>query len=98
MPFCYGYHKDAHTSLVGVRELAYDHRCFWSDKDVDRWIDETVGAPEEEAGGISKAEKTNVGEREGVSLLAWPGQSNMTGRRLPLRWFVMRLCGCKGCR
>ena len=26
--FYYGYHRDAHTSLVGVREAAKEHRCF----------------------------------------------------------------------
>ncbi|KAK5048177.1 hypothetical protein LTR84_005847 [Exophiala bonariae] len=38
--FWYGYHKDAHTSLVGVRELAQNgHRCFRSDEEVDSWIE-----------------------------------------------------------
>lgn len=68
--FWYGYHLDAHTSLVGVRELAgMGNRCFLSDKDVDTWISElsTVQA------------KT-------PKLFAYPAQSNMNGRRLPLRW------------
>lgn len=68
--FWYGYHVDAHTSLVGVREVAkMGNRCFLSDSEVDTWISElsTVQA---------KAPK----------LFAFPGQSNMNGRRSPLRW------------
>lgn len=34
--FWYGYHKDAHTSLVGVRELTKGtHHCFASDDEVE---------------------------------------------------------------
>lgn len=36
--FWYGYHRDAHTSLIGVRELATQHRCFATDAEVDDWI------------------------------------------------------------
>lgn len=36
--FWYGYHKDAHTSLIGVRELAQSgHHCFRSDEEVEHW-------------------------------------------------------------
>ncbi|KAI4744926.1 molybdenum cofactor sulfurase protein-like protein [Aureobasidium sp. EXF-12298] len=38
--FWYGYHRDAHTSLVGVRELAKEHHCFAEDKDVEAWIEQ----------------------------------------------------------
>ncbi|PGH28003.1 hypothetical protein AJ80_00258 [Polytolypa hystricis UAMH7299] len=70
--FWYGYHADAHTSLVGVREVAKGgHRCFRSDKEVEGWL-EGVGT-------------SNV-ERSRAMLFAYPGQSNMTGRRLPLSW------------
>lgn len=67
----YGYHRDSHSSLVGVRELTKLHRCFTSDEEVETWI--------------------NGGERRGarsrqIGLFAYPGQSNMTGRRLPLSW------------
>lgn len=68
-PFWYGYHKDAHTSLVGGRESAKTHRCFGSDVEVDGWID-------------SREQDWDLG------LFAFPGQSNMTGRRLPLSWYV----------
>ena len=38
--FWYGYHKDSHTSLVGVRELAKGgHHCFRSDEEVTHWIE-----------------------------------------------------------
>ncbi|KAK5999882.1 hypothetical protein QM012_004970 [Aureobasidium pullulans] len=67
--FWYGYHKDVHTSLVGVRELAQEHRCFAEDKEVEEWI---------ERGGQDA--QTRLG------LFAYPAQSNMNGRRLPLAW------------
>lgn len=69
--FWYGYHVDAHTSLVGVRELAdVGHRCFQDDTEVDTWIEKQ--APSNQ----SKPSR----------LFAFPAQSNMNGRRLPLRW------------
>lgn len=64
--FWFGYHRDSHTSLVGVRESAREYRCFASDEQVEQWIDE--------AGDQS------------VGLFAYPAQSNMNGRRLPLDW------------
>jgi molybdenum cofactor sulfurtransferase len=67
--FWFGYHVDCHTSLVGVRELATEHRCFANDTDVESWLQ----------CGRNKA-------RAGSSLFAYPAQSNMNGRRLPLRW------------
>ncbi|CCC06177.1 unnamed protein product [Sordaria macrospora k-hell] len=72
--FWYGYHRDAHTSLVGVRELTkgpHSHKCFESDAEVEEWIEgrNTFGQP---SGSLA--------------LFAYPGQSNLTGRRLPLAW------------
>jgi molybdenum cofactor sulfurtransferase len=67
--FWYGYHRDAHTSLIGVREAAADHQCFTSDAEVDNWIER---------------EDSNKGGLPG--LFAYPAQSNMNGRRLPLGW------------
>jgi molybdenum cofactor sulfurtransferase len=66
--FWYGYHRDAHTSLIGVRESAVEHRCFTSDDEVNDWIERP--------------------DNEGVRprLFAYPAQSNMNGRRLPLGW------------
>ncbi|PNS15067.1 Molybdenum cofactor sulfurase [Sphaceloma murrayae] len=69
--FWYGYHKDAHTSLVGVRALATQHRCFNSDSEVERWIG---------SGGLGGPRPRQMG------LFAYPGQSNMSGRRLPTGW------------
>ena len=38
--FWYGYHRDAHTSLVGIRELSNgNHHCFASDEEVESWLD-----------------------------------------------------------
>jgi molybdenum cofactor sulfurtransferase len=71
--FQYGYHVDAHTSVVGVRELATrGQRCFSSDKDVEDWLLETCNP-----------DKIDVGA---PFLFGYPAQSNMTGRRLPLKW------------
>ncbi|KAJ5610718.1 hypothetical protein N7510_007437 [Penicillium lagena] len=68
--FWYGYHIDAHTSIVGVRELAdLGHQCFQSDADVEKWISEL------------SADQTKA-----PKLFAYPAQSNMNGRRLPLSW------------
>lgn len=65
--FWYGYHRDAHTSLVGVREYAAEHHCFKDDKDVELWL-----------------QSDPRGRR--VGLFAYPAQSNLNGRRLPLSW------------
>lgn len=71
--FWYGYHRDAHNSLIGVREAAGGgQHCFDSDQEVDDWI---CGANRK----IEKKDKT-------VRLFGYCGQSNMTGRRLPLSW------------
>ncbi|KAL4973940.1 molybdenum cofactor sulfurase [Aspergillus desertorum] len=68
--FWYGYLVDAHTSLVGVRELAgMGSRCFVNDNEVGAWIS---GLGSE--GG------------ESLGLFAYPAQSNMNGRRFPMRW------------
>lgn len=70
--FWYGYHKDAHTSLVGVREAAKGRqRCFASDKEVEEWLDGGTNAMPGDSG---------------LGLFAYPAQSNMNGRRLPLSW------------
>ncbi|KAF3902371.1 hypothetical protein ABW21_db0208662 [Orbilia brochopaga] len=69
--YWYGYHRDAHNSLVGVREHATSSRCFAKDSEVDSWIAEI----DEEVETTSPA-----------CLFAYPAQSNMNGRRSPLRW------------
>ena len=72
--FWYGYHADAHTSLLGIREVASQgHKCFESDREVEQWL----GSPGSRCGMHSEA---------GIGLFAYPAQSNMNGRRLPLDW------------
>lgn len=72
--FWYGYHRDAHTSLVGAREAAKaGHCCFGSDAEVEEWIAGTDATREEP-------------DHDVIGLFAYPAQSNMNGRRLPLSW------------
>ncbi|OJD11309.1 hypothetical protein AJ78_07892 [Emergomyces pasteurianus Ep9510] len=74
--FWYGYHVDAHTSLVGVREVAVKgRRCFADDDEVEEWISHHH----------HHALHTRI-RPSGPFLFAYPAQSNMTGRRLPLDW------------
>ncbi|KAJ5526192.1 hypothetical protein N7494_012842 [Penicillium frequentans] len=69
--FWYGYHIDAHTSLVGVREVAeLGHECLQGDDKVDSWISEELA----------------ISQTKVPQLFAYPAQSNLNGRRLPLRW------------
>jgi molybdenum cofactor sulfurtransferase len=71
--FWYGYHTDAHTSLVGIRELAgRGSRCFRDDAEVNDWIS-------------NAAVNSHCGGRD-LGLFAYPAQSNMTGHRPPLAW------------
>ncbi|KAK8050365.1 pyridoxal phosphate-dependent transferase [Apiospora phragmitis] len=73
--FWYGFHKDAHTSLVGVRELTYGyHHCFGSDYEVEEWL-------QSQSRALAGRHSLND-----LGLFAYPGQSNMTGRRLPPSW------------
>ncbi|KAK4239717.1 pyridoxal phosphate-dependent transferase [Achaetomium macrosporum] len=77
--FWYGYHADAHTSLVGVRELTRGHHTvFEGDGEVEAWLDGDDGG-----GGKVAVERERVSS---LGLFAYPGQSNLTGRRLPLEW------------
>lgn len=73
--FWYGYHRDAHTSLVGIRQVATSSRCFESDEEVDAWL---------RTAGTGKPLEGTTGAN--VGLLAYPAQSNMNGHRMPLRW------------
>lgn len=68
--FWYGYHVEAHTSLVGAREVAdAGSRCFMSDGEVETWIS-----------------NSDASAGEGPKLFAYPAQSNMNGRRFPIDW------------
>lgn len=74
--FWCGYHGDAHTSLVGAREVAgRGSRCFEDDAEVEKWLDE-------DEDHVMEDER----ERDRLELFAYPAQSNMNGRRLPLDW------------
>lgn len=78
--FWYGYHGDAHTSLVGVREIANrGSRCFGSDEKVEGWL----SGREENLDVTSQQRPVDADD---VGLFAYPAQSNMNGRRLPLSW------------
>lgn len=77
--FWYGYHADSHTSLVGVRELASrGSACFTSDQDVETWLSKNTVT----VSSCPFQTKTT----EEIGLFAYPAQSNMNGRRLPLTW------------
>jgi len=69
--FDYCYHQSSHTSLVGVREEARNSICL-DDQQVEAWLD-----------GRQHLEDTAEGRSR---LFAYPAQSNMDGRRLPLGW------------
>ncbi|CAG8980934.1 hypothetical protein HYALB_00003793 [Hymenoscyphus albidus] len=76
--FSYTYHMDSHTSLVGVREGAIASYCL-DDGEVENWLS-----------GNANNESAPVATR----LFAYPAQSNLDGRRLPLSWAqrVKSLC------
>jgi molybdenum cofactor sulfurtransferase len=76
--FDYLYHRDSHTSLIGVRELATTSRCLENDDDVENWIAQDV------------CDKDT--EDRALRLFSYPGQSNMNGRRLPLAWPALLRC------
>ncbi|MCJ1461443.1 hypothetical protein MMC07_000040 [Pseudocyphellaria aurata] len=77
--FWYGYHAESHTSLVGVREVASKgSRCFTSDSDVETWLSNDA------ASLIRPSFQSKT--TEDIGLFAYPAQSNMNGRRLPLSW------------
>ena len=79
--FWYGYHIDAHTSLVGVRELAAaGSRCFLTDQEVEAWMSSGL-----KQGNLIDDEDSEKRGRT-PKLFAYPAQSNMNGRRLPLQW------------
>jgi molybdenum cofactor sulfurtransferase len=70
--FRFIYHRDSHTSVVGVRESAVESQCL-DDGGVESWLLEE-GKPKE------------PGQSPSASLFAYPAQSNLNGRRLPFSW------------
>ncbi|KAJ4297191.1 hypothetical protein N0V88_004109 [Collariella sp. IMI 366227] len=69
--FDYAYHQASHTSLVGVREEARNSLCL-DDQQVEGWLEGSC--------------PFEVDDGERPVLFAYPGQSNMDGRRYPLSW------------
>ncbi|KAI5811490.1 pyridoxal phosphate-dependent transferase [Peziza echinospora] len=69
--FDYYYHKDCHTSIIGVREVA-DHMKCLTTEEVNNWVEEQ---PAEDSF-----------EYTSRNLFAYPAQSNFSGLRLPLDW------------
>lgn len=71
--FNYVYHQSSHTSLVGVREEARKSLCV-DDDQVAAWFN---------GSSLFKQEDDQPCP---TLLFAYPGQSNMDGRRYPLDW------------
>lgn len=70
--FNYAYHISAHTSLIGVREGAVSSCCV-RDEDVK--------------GLLSGSKESFLEHNSGsLDLFAYPAQSNLDGRRLPMSW------------
>jgi molybdenum cofactor sulfurtransferase len=69
--FCF--HRNCHTSVVGVREVARRSQCFASDEETEEWLD-----------GQHVEVRLNGHGRP--KLFAYSAQSNMNGQRLPLAW------------
>jgi molybdenum cofactor sulfurtransferase len=70
--FTYAYHEACHTSLVGVREEARDSACL-DDPALQSWLE----------GGCLIEPNCQPAS---ATLVAYPGQSHMDGRRYPLSW------------
>jgi molybdenum cofactor sulfurtransferase len=70
--FSFIYHRDSHTSVVGVRESAVESHCL-DDEGVESWL-------------LDQSKLEGHEQRPPTSLFAYPAQSNLNGRRLPLSW------------
>ncbi|KID94249.1 Pyridoxal phosphate-dependent transferase, major domain protein, partial [Metarhizium majus ARSEF 297] len=74
--FWCSYHMESHTSLLGLRQLAKAGSvCFENDKAVQNWL---------KTGGLGNEDM--IKPPGNVGIFTYPGQSNMSGRRLPLTW------------
>jgi molybdenum cofactor sulfurtransferase len=69
--FCF--HRNCHTSVVGVREVARRSQCLASDEETEHWLD-------------AHDEKRRWDGNGQPQLFAYSAQSNMNGQRLPLTW------------
>ncbi|OWB74334.1 catalytic activity protein [[Candida] boidinii] len=69
--FKYYYNVNSHTSLVGVRNLCDEHFDFNIFGDID------------EMTGFLKTDSEHDSDSK-LTLIAWPGQSNFNGERLPM--------------
>ncbi|KAK4862754.1 hypothetical protein LT330_002887 [Penicillium expansum] len=79
--FWLGYHIESHTSIVGMREMAdAGQHCFVSDDEVESWLRST---PSKDKTGQFPGQSLETFQ---VGLFSYPGQTNLTGRRLPLHW------------
>lgn len=73
--FWYGYHSEVHNSVLGIRQLCDgQYRCFVNDEEVDGWL------------ASQKRESSHNSTISELGLFAYPGQSNLSGRRLPKTW------------
>lgn len=68
-----GYHRDCHTSIVGLRESAHQVKYFVSDEAVESWIDDACSL-----------DPTDTSDC--LQLFAYPAQSNLSGHRCSLEW------------
>ena len=76
--YAYGYHRDCHTSIVGMRESATEVNYFDSDEAVESWIQSGDGL-------LDQPSSVNDGSQP-LQLFAYPAQSNLSGHRCPLTW------------
>lgn len=74
--FRYVYHQDSHTSVVGVREESQRSICLDQARLQD-WLQNSNDPLDNDDGDA---------EVGGPALFAYPAQSNMCGRRYPLKW------------
>lgn len=83
--FKYRVHRDAHTSLTGVRQYATQFSYFQDDLDVERWL--TLNEDTIDIHQISTpSTSANSKSAPSVGLFAYPIQSNFDGRRLSQSW------------
>ncbi|KAK3694999.1 pyridoxal phosphate-dependent transferase [Podospora appendiculata] len=89
--FDYAYHQMSHTSLVGVREEARNSICL-DDCHVEDWLAGDCPLRADSGSSSSSSSSSTV-------LFAYPAQSNLDGRRLPLNWAgKLRRNGASGAR